>query len=332
MTSTYTTNKYLEEPGHGDQVNTWDGTLNTNFSRIDAAFGAVSSINLNGVSGTLDLTNAYPIPSSAPYSYIAPTIKLSGAPSNNVTIRVPSGVGGQWTVVAAFTGSYTVTFGNIAGGSSVVLAQGYNNLVISDGTNIVSASSVGGRSVGTSANNLVALDSNAKLPAVDGSQLVNVSGVPAGTILPFAGVSEPAGWAFCDGRSMSVASYPNLYAAIGATYGSGGAGTFNLPDLRGRAPVGKDNMGGNSAGRITPSGSGITGTSLGATGGQESVTLTINQIPPHTHSYAWYQGNGGGGKTDGGGVTAGTTGSAGGGAAHTNVQPTLIINYIIKAY
>jgi hypothetical protein len=175
MTSTYSTNKYLEEPGTNDQVNTWGGTLNTNFSRIDAAFGSVTSINLNGVSGNLDLNNSYPIPSSPPYSYIPAMINLSGAPAGNVTIRIPSGIGGVWSIYANFTGNYTVTFLSLGGGASVQLLQSYNNQVMVDGTN-VRLLSLSGRSIGTSANNLVALDSSAKLPAVDGSQLTNLPG------------------------------------------------------------------------------------------------------------------------------------------------------------
>lgn len=337
MVSTYTTNKYLEEPGHNDYVNTWDNPLNTNFSRLDAALGGVTSINLNGVSGTLDLTNAYPLPSSAPYSYIGAMFNLSGTPTNNVIIRIPSGVGGIWSIYAGFSGNYTVTFSSLGGGTSVALAQGYNNQVMSDGTNI-RLLSLGGRTIGTAANNLVALDASAKLPAVDGSQLTNLpSSFPSGTMNPYAGLTEPSGWLFCDGRSLSTTTYAALYAAIGTTYGSVGAGYFNIPDARGRVLVGRDDMGTmGTANRITTAGSGISGTTLGASGGEQAHTLTTSEIPAHTHTFLInnrdYSGSGGSNANYQAGAAGSTitTSSTGGGLGHNNVQPTIIVNMIIK--
>lgn len=347
MTSTYSTNKYLEEPGTNDYVNSWGPVLNTNFSRIDAAFGAITTINLTGVSGTLNLTNAYPIPTSPPYSYIAPTIILANTPSGNVIITVPSGIGGVWNVIAAFGGSYTVTFSSGGGGTSVVLSQNYNNQVMSDGNNI-RLLTYGGRSVGTSANNLVALDGSSKLPAVDGSQLTNLpSSVPAGSMINYGGSSVPSGWLLCDGSSQLRASYAALFAAIGTTYGSSSGTTFNLPDGRGRILAGKDNMGGSAAGRLTTAGSGVDGATLGASGGSQTHTLTIAQMPLHGH--AARISTGGASDSTGGflldsnfdatypaytgtpSVTAGQQiGGTGGDGAHNNVQPTLVTNIIIK--
>jgi microcystin-dependent protein len=108
-------------------------------------------------------------------------------------------------------------------------------------------------------------------------------------------------------------------------------------------PVGKDNMGGSAANRITGGGSGITGTTLGASGGAETVALTSAQGAAHTHSDYYQvtsgilpQGNADGGGTDTiGGVSesgASTTSGAASasGSAHNNTQPTLIFNYLIK--
>ena len=112
---------------------------------------------------------------------------------------------------------------------------------------------------------------------VKASALGNVpAGNPSGLIAPYAGSTAPSGWLLCGGQAVSRSTYATLFTAIGTTYGTGdGSTTFNLPDLRGRAPHGVDNMGGTAANRVTSGGSGITGTTLGAVGGTETHTLTI---------------------------------------------------------
>jgi len=130
----------------------------------------------------------------------------------------------------------------------------------------------------------------------DGTKWVAQPGVPSGTVMQFAGTTVPTGWLLCDGRTVSRASYAGLFAALGSTYGAGdGTTTFNLPDLRGRVPVGLDNMGGSSANRITASQADV----LGGNGGLEArtpagsvslsgtvgaTTLSQSQIPSHSHT------------------------------------------------
>lgn len=110
-------------------------------------------------------------------------------------------------------------------------------------------------------------------------------GVPSGTIMAYAGSTAPDGWALCSGGTVSRSANASLFAAIGTTYGAGdGSTTFNLPDLRGRAIFGKDNMGGSTASRLTSAG-GIDGTTLGATGGAQTVTLSESNLPSHSHSF-----------------------------------------------
>src|SRR5579875_4098 len=192
--------------------------------------------------------------------------------------------------------------------------------------------------VGTAPGNVVQLDGSGRLPAVDGSQLIGLSLVPPGVVTSYAGTSAPNGWLLCYGQAVSRTAYAALFAAVGTAYGPGdGSTTFNLPDLRGRAPFGVDNMGGTVANRITTGGSGLSGTILGATGGAEIVTLTVAQMPSHSHPVA----SGAGSESVGAGwgceplisaatAVGQTTGNAGGGGPHNNMPPTIILNYIIK--
>ncbi|HKA20827.1 MAG TPA: tail fiber protein [Blastocatellia bacterium] len=84
----------------------------------------------------------------------------------------------------------------------------------------------------------------------------------------------PRGWAFCQGQILPIAQNTALFSLLGTTFGGNGQTTFGLPDLRGRFP--------NSSGQ----GPGLSSYDLGQVGGTESVTLTINQLPAHTHPVA----------------------------------------------
>src|SRR5215471_18916874 len=88
-----------------------------------------------------------------------------------------------------------------------------------------------------------------------------------GEIRMFAGNFAPAGWMFCEGQLLPISEYESLFNLIGTTYGGDGQSTFGLPDLRGRVPLHFGN-----------------GFTLAETGGVETVTLTVSQIPAHTHT------------------------------------------------
>lgn len=157
---------------------------------------------------------------------------------------------------------------------------------------------------------------------------VAAASIPSGTVTMFAGASAPTGWMFCDGTAISRTTYADLFTAIADTWGIGdGSTTFNLPDMRGRAPIG------------VGTGSGLTARALAATGGEESHVLTIAELAAHTHDQnpnqkASVAGTTG---TDLFNSTVGnstalslTTGSRGSDAAHNTMMPYRGINFIIK--
>jgi microcystin-dependent protein len=161
------------------------------------------------------------------------------------------------------------------------------------------------------------------------------TGVPSGVIMPYAGSSEPTGWLLCSGNAISRTTYSSLYSAIGTTYGSGdGVNTFNLPDLRGRVVAGRDDMGGTAALRVTASGSnansGIAGTTLGANGGTQTHILTTAQLPTFNIRSTTSTTNPAFGDNTPLPVADDINTTVGENYPHQNMQPTMILNYIIK--
>lgn len=113
-----------------------------------------------------------------------------------------------------------------------------------------------------------------------------LGGTPIGAQIAYAGSTAPPGWLLCYGQAVSRTTYAALYAVTGNTYGSGdGSTTFNLPDKRGRASIGQDNMGGSAANRVTSAGSGINATVQGTGGGNEETQTHTHGVtdPGHNH-------------------------------------------------
>ena len=113
------------------------------------------------------------------------------------------------------------------------------------------------------------------------------SGVPIGTQVAYGGASAPAGWLLEYGQAVSRTTYSLLFGIIGTAYGIGdGTTTFAVPDKRGRTSIGKDDMGGTPASRITAGVSGINGTVLAAAGGDQQPQAHTHTItdPGHTHT------------------------------------------------
>ncbi|MGE0701282.1 MAG: phage tail protein [Hyphomicrobiaceae bacterium] len=187
------------------------------------------------------------------------------------------------------------------------------------------------------------------------------SGVPVGTVIDYVGSTEPTGWLFLRGGTIGDASsgasqranadtatlFTLLWNSMSNTEApvSGGRGanaaadfaahkTITLPDARGRVIAGQDDMGGTSANRLTGQSGGVNGDDLGATGGAETHTLTTTEMPSHTHSISAQGGSLGSTQglsdTPNNSPTQRNTGSSGGGQAHNNVQPTLVLNKIIR--
>jgi microcystin-dependent protein len=154
-----------------------------------------------------------------------------------------------------------------------------------------------------------------------------------GEIRMFAGNFAPAGWMFCEGQLLPISEYETLFQLIGTTYGGDGQSTFALPDLRGRLPVHMGN-----------------GFILAETGGAEQITLTVNQLPAHSHPLL--------ASTSGGtnaspvnnllaesvainpyiqdqtnsNMNAAAVSAVGGSQPHTNFQPYLCIDFIISLF
>lgn len=160
-----------------------------------------------------------------------------------------------------------------------------------------------------------------------------------GEIRMFAGNFAPRGWAFTDGQLLAVSQNDALFSLYGTTYGGDGRTTFGLPDLRGRIPLHQGQ------------GPGLSPRRLGSKSGAEQVQLTVNQIPSHTHDLiattelatsTSAHGNLLADETadltlyDQQDQTADlaptSVGSSGGSQPHTNLMPTLCINFIAALF
>lgn len=181
------------------------------------------------------------------------------------------------------------------------------------------------------------------------------SAMPVGIILDFAGDVAPDGWLLCYGQAVSRTAYPLAFAACGTKFGAGdGATTFNIPDYRGRIGVGRDDMGGSDSTRL--SFFGVLVKTIGGVFGVASHVLTTGQMPKHNHTgetneagehthpinnmglwtsdgstsvRSWGQ-NGAVYNTQPAGKHKHTIPEQGNDEAHTNAQPSIIVNKIIK--
>jgi microcystin-dependent protein len=133
---------------------------------------------------------------------------------------------------------------------------------------------------GTTTSDTVRANTLLELPSEvitdGGAKSINIfeDVTPTGGMIAFAGAISPSGWLLCDGSAVSRATYADLFSLIGVTYGIGdGSTTFNLPNMSGNVPVGRD-LGDTDFDAV------------GKTGGSKENTLTLEQMPPHRHAIA----------------------------------------------
>ena len=246
------------------------------------------------------------------------TVSLGTLFNNNASV---------WLEVAADTGSGLETYTPRVAMAGVPYAQQANNAGTVGG---VSASGLAAQmdSKDSAHNSSGSAHSDIRTQIGTDIGTHNSSGsahaalqVPAGVIVPYAGATAPAGWLLCNGASAATATYPALFAVVGYAYGGSGA-SFNLPNLTGRVPVGRD-------------GAQAEFTTLGQTGGAKTHTLSIAEMPSHSHplNQSGYNGTGNQsavGQNPVAYANNSNTNTVGGGGAHNNLQPYIVLNYIIK--
>ena len=244
-------------------------------------------------------------------------ITAGPAPGNSIAIGNGAGYSNQ--------GDFTVAIGTRAGHS----AQADNSIILNAQTSTALDSYTEGLFVKPVRN--IDYDINYEQVRYNptSGEMTWSHAIP-GIISMYGGVNSPTGYLFCDGSAVSRSVYSRLFSVIGTIYGNGdGVNTFNLPNLQGRVPVGLRSA--------EPAFN-----ALGNIGGTGAHTLSISEMPAHTHNGTTdAAGNAIESETVMGGVGANvsgsgshthtfTTNSTGGGLAHNNLQPYIVLNYIIS--
>jgi len=202
---------------------------------------------------------------------------LTGNVSGTVSGRAGSADKLTSPTTFRLTGDITasdILFDGQIGGSLKVFATTLSNTIIAGKTNLLLSQADDEFLV-----NRVSGDTGLK--KISRQNLLSaVPTTPVGVITPYAGLNAPVNWLLCDGSEILISAYTRLYEVIGFTYKANPtSGYFALPDLRGRFPLGKDNMGGNSANVITD----IAADVVGAKSGAESVGIQVDNLPEHKH-------------------------------------------------
>ncbi len=154
-----------------------------------------------------------------------------------------------------------------------------------------------------------------------------------GIVKMYAGVNAPNGYLICDGTAYSRTTYAALFAVLSTTYGLGdGSTTFNVPDLRGRVPIGVGTGTGDGASGtgLPAGGSALTAVSRGSWKGEQTHVLTVAELASHHHDSDYGASGGTGSRPYGINGTTTPTSNTGGSAPHNNIQPVMGLNFIIK--
>jgi microcystin-dependent protein len=270
MPDTTTTNLLLIDQATGNNYNSWGDIADANWTKLDNAYGARTALTLSSTNVTLTATEER-----------VNAIHCTGTLTGNVDI-IFTGKGGRWIVKNSCSGNFTVTL-KVAAQTGVTISRGTTIQVYFNGTDIAYAGPIGHT---------------------------------VGMYQPFAGSTAPTGWVRSNGRTIGSATSggteranadcEELFALLWDTYSNtvlviqDSAGTpttrgasasadfaankrMPLPDLRGRTLVGVDDMGNSAAGRITTN-TYTSVTTLGLTGGAETIVLTTAQLPAHAHT------------------------------------------------
>jgi microcystin-dependent protein len=287
-----------------------DSTSLTTGSLVSSGGASIAKLIRAGgganITGTSILDNVIPRTDSI-YDLGTPDLRWSNVYADNIDASTISGnftgfltgnVSGTATGLTSTTtfslGDKLDTLGNVEQASDVVSAgvnfngsTPTNKLVL---TAVISSSFITNKTVTTDSftTDEFLINRSGSLRRLSKQTLIsNIPLVPAGAIFPFAGTDIPPGYLLCDGSEQGIVTYPQLFAVIGYNYKSysllTGVGTFGLPDLRGRFPLGRDDMsnGGGSvpADRVTE----VAADQVGGIGGASAVTLTTNNLPEHVH-------------------------------------------------
>jgi microcystin-dependent protein len=281
MPTTYSANLGISLMADGEDSGTWGDITNANLGTLleESIIGS-ATVAMADANQTISITNG--ATSSGRKLYI----KCTGVDTAQRNLTVPTSLK-QYIVNNATTGGFGINV-TTSGGTGIVVPNGTVKILYVDGTNVLDAvTGLGNISTGTINGNTITAgtgtltlsggktltnQNNLTLAGVDGQTFY----LPPGLVLPFAGTgAAAAGWLYCDGASYATATYPNLFAAIGYTFGGSGA-NFNTPDMRGRVAAGMDIINGSAdSGRLNLYGGVNTlGTAIGAQSNTASTTVS----------------------------------------------------------
>lgn len=267
---------------------------------------------IQGNSNDKDNTRAYMVKGERGDDGISPTFETSKT-GHTATITITDAEGTH-TVTLTDGVSPTVETSKTGGVTTITITD-------EDGTHTATIND--GQTYEVPAGAVIGFDGNTIPAGYEEVQYTSGSGIPTGSIMQFAGATAPTGFLICDGSAISRDNYSDLFDTIGTTYGTGdGSTTFNIPNLKGRVAVGKDS----------------TQTefdSLGETGGEKTHTLTTQEMPSHNHDITIVGIGSGSYGYNVSSLSIGSsqsekTGNKGGDQAHNNLQPYIVLNYIIK--
>jgi len=272
-----------------------DTTDSTSFStgaiRTAGGIGISKNLNVGGSSeftGTITTRNILPEQNNlrdigataTKYANVYATTFIGNLTGNvSGTVSGRAGSADKLTSATTFrlTGDVTasdIIFDGQVGGSLKTFTTTIANTIISGKTNVASSQNddefIINRVTGATGLKKISVQ----------NLLAAVPVTPIGLISPYAGTAAPTGWLLCDGSEILISAYTQLYNVLGTTYkASPTSGYFALPDLRGRFPLGKDNMNDSSANNVTD----IAADVLGAKNGAESVSIQVANLPEHKH-------------------------------------------------